>query len=92
MVHTAQAWPTPGYDQEGAPYPIFAAIRGLADLKGEIVHELIVTEPGAVDGVAVARGTGHHVVLANLTAAPRQVLVGQRSETIAPFGLLVGAV
>jgi len=89
VVHTAQPWPTPGFDREGDPYPIFFALQSLAALRGANLRALHLSEPGVIDGLAADRGDGVDMVLANLTAHAKQIQFGARVETIEPFGLLV---
>jgi len=58
VVHTVQPWPTPGFDREGDPYPIFFALQSLAALRGANLRALHLSEPGVIDGLAADRGDG----------------------------------
>ncbi len=89
VVHTPQSWPTPGYDREGVTYPIFEALRGLAELQGGALRRVIISAPERVEGLAVERDGTIRLVLANLTAQPQAVQVGGRNEQLAPYGVAV---
>ncbi len=86
VIHTQQSWPTPGYEREGAPYPMFHALRGLAGLGGRRMRQVSVSEPNLVEAVAAEVDDGIALIAANLTAEPRVVDIGGRTETLEPYG------
>ncbi len=85
VVHTAQPWPTPGYEREGTAYPIFHVLRQLASWRGHSLRRLTVSAPEAVEGVAVDRGACTELLLANLTAQVQRVRIGAEDRTLGPF-------
>ena len=86
VVHTAQAWPTPGYETDGATYPIFHALRELAMLSGRPLRALDISAPGIVQGVAADAGDGIDLVLANLTGEVRDVRLAEPARSIRTAG------
>ena len=85
VVHTAQPWPTPGYEREGTAYPIFHVLRQLASWRGQPLRRLSVSAPEAVEGVAVDHGEYTEVLVANLTAQMQRVRIGAEVRTLDPF-------
>ena len=87
MIHTAQPWPTPGFDREGVPYPIFTTLQALSRVVGRTLRSVTVSNPALVEAVAAEGRSGCDVVLANLTASDQQVRLGDRVETLTPFAV-----
>ena len=85
VVHTKQSWPTPGYEGEGAPYPIFDALRELARLSGKTLRRVDVSEPSLVEAVAAEDDSGIALLVTNLTVSPRSVEAGGRTTSLPPF-------
>ena len=82
VVHTAQDWPTPGYDREGALYPIFHVLRRFARWRGAALRAVEVSEPSVIQGVAIENAEGIDLVLANLTAVPRTIRLSAPAMSI----------
>lgn len=86
-VHTAQPWPTPGYDRDGATYPIFDALRALSGLQGGRLRRVEVSAPALIDAVAAERDGAVQLVLSNRTAEAQQVSVAGRTITLGPYAV-----
>jgi hypothetical protein len=87
MLHTAQPWPTPGFDREGTPYPICATLQALSRLSGKILRRVTVSNSALVEAVAAEGRSGCDVILANLTASEQRVRLGDRVEVLTPFAV-----
>ncbi len=74
VVYTKQPHQQPWFDEAGAAvFPHFHVIAGHAALPGAAVHEATISDPRAVQALAVAGADGMHLWLANLTGAPQAV-------------------
>ena len=87
MVHTEQAWPTPGFDREGMPYPICTTLQALSRLSGQTLRRVTVSNPVLIEAVAAEGRSGRELILANLTDSDQQVRLGDRVETLTPFAV-----
>ena len=85
-VHTRQAWPTPGFEQDGEPYPVFHVLEWLTALKGGRSIALDISEPSLVQGVAVERDGATYLLLANLTGELRDVELSRPGQALAVIG------
>ena len=87
MIHTEQAWPTPGFDREGMPYPICTTLQALSRLSGQTLRRVTVSNPVLIEAVATEGRFGRELILANLTDSDQQVRLGDRVETLMPFAV-----
>ncbi|SME90289.1 hypothetical protein SAMN06265365_101295 [Tistlia consotensis] len=83
LVHTPQPWPTPGWERQGALYPAFHVVRGLARLAGRPLSTLDSPAPSRLQGVAVETAEGRELWLANLTAEPLRVSLPAAARGVA---------
>ena len=60
-------YPQPWFDEAGGVYPVFHAIQGLAALRGQLLVNLVISNPREVQAIAVEREGQIEVWLANLT-------------------------
>ena len=67
------AWPQPWYDENGGLFPVFHVLRGLSGLSGRSLRALEISDPSAVQGVAVEAQSGTELWLANLTGREQTV-------------------
>jgi hypothetical protein len=69
LVHTPQSWPQPWYDKgSGGLFPMYHVLRGLGALKGRPLRAVELSEPSAVQAIAVETNSGAVTVwFANLT-------------------------
>jgi D-apionolactonase len=73
IIHARQSWPQPWYDENGGLFPVFHVLRGLAGLSGRSLRALEISDPSAVQGVAVEAESGIELWLANLTGREQSV-------------------
>ena len=73
IVHARQPWPQPWYDENGGLFPVFHVLRGLSALSGRSLRALEISDPSAVQGVAVEAQSGTELWLANLTGREQTV-------------------
>jgi len=66
LLHSAQAWPQPWFDENGGLYPVFHVVRGLAHLRAAAMHELTGSAPSRLQAIAAQRENGLEIWLANL--------------------------
>ena len=66
-VHTRQTWPTPGYADEGQPYPNSHALRVLSAFGGHRMLAVTISAPDRVQAVAVDGADGRELIVTNLT-------------------------
>lgn len=68
VMHVPQPWPQPWFDENGGLYPAYHVMRGLAALSGGAMRTVEISDPSAVQAVAVETEQGTELWLANLTA------------------------
>ena len=73
LFHAPQPWPTPGWTQDGAPYPLAAAFAGLAAMAGATLRGVMHAAGGRLAAVAADTPDGAVLWLANLTPSPIMV-------------------
>ena len=61
----------------GGLYPAFHVLRGLSALSGKTMKTLEISDPSAVQGVAVEADSGTELWLANLTGREQTVSLPQ---------------
>jgi hypothetical protein len=67
LLHSAEAWPQPWFDENGGLYPVFHLLRGLAHLHGAAMYKITCSAPSRLQAIAVQRENGVEIWLANLT-------------------------
>ncbi|CAH1651950.1 D-apionate lactonase [Hyphomicrobiales bacterium] len=75
LLHRRHPWPQPWFDEHGGLFPVFHVLKGLAGLGGATMRRVVLSEPSAVQGIAVERADGIELWLANLTGADQAVQV-----------------
>jgi D-apionolactonase len=68
LLHSAQPWPQPWFDENGGLYPAFHVLRGLAQLGGDTMRAITCSAPSRLQAVAAERANGLEIWLANLTS------------------------
>ncbi len=74
----------PWFDENGGVYPVYHAIKGLAELRGRPLVDLVISKPRDIQAIAAERDGDVEVWIANLTDQTETVelvpnLVGQLS-------------
>ena len=83
LVHTPQAWPQPWYDDNGDLFPLFHVLRGLARLSDQPMVSLAISDPSAVQGLAVEGPQARELWLANLTGTEQRIALPAPAAGIA---------
>jgi hypothetical protein len=70
LLHSPQPWPQPWFDETGGGlYPMYHVLRGLGGMRGARLRAVRLSDPSAMQAVAVERDGRTIVWLANLTGA-----------------------
>ena len=83
VLHTPASYPQPWYDDHGGLFPVFHVLRGLAGLGGSPLRQLDISNPTQILGIAVERGDGTEIWVANLTGAEKSLRLDAESIDIA---------
>ncbi|CAH1651098.1 hypothetical protein [Chelatococcus asaccharovorans] len=73
VLHRRHPWPQPWFDDHGGLFPVFHVLKGLAGLGGAAMRRVALSDPSAVQGIAVERPDGIALWLANLTGVEQVV-------------------
>ncbi|MBS7704909.1 hypothetical protein [Chelatococcus asaccharovorans] len=73
VLHRHHSWPQPWFDDHGGLFPVFHVLKGLAGLGGAAMRRVALSDPSAVQGIAVERPDGIALWLANLTGVEQVV-------------------
>ena len=76
VLHRRHPWPQPWFDEHGGLFPVFHVLKGLAGLGGAAMRRVVLSDPSAVQGIAVERPDGVELWLANLTGVEQAVQLG----------------
>ncbi len=77
VLHRRHSWPQPWFDDHGGLFPVFHVLKGLGGLGGAAMCRVELSDPSAVQGIAVERADGIELWLANLTGAAQTLHLEQ---------------
>lgn len=73
IVYAKQDYAQPWFDENGGIYPVYHAIKGLAQLRGQPLLDLEISTPDELQAIATRRDSGLELWVANLTDQTKSV-------------------
>jgi D-apionolactonase len=89
IAYAKQDYAQPWFDENGGVYPVYHAIKGLAQLRGQPMLDLEISTPDELQAIAARSESGLELWIANLTDQTKRVeltpkLTGKISVLSAP--------
>jgi hypothetical protein len=73
IAYAKQDYAQPWFDENGGVYPVYHAIKGLAQLRGHPMLDLEISTPDELQAIAARRDSGLELWVANLTDQTKSV-------------------
>jgi hypothetical protein len=73
IAYAKQDYAQPWFDENGGVYPVYHAIKGLAQLRGHPMLDLEISTPDELQAIAARRDSGLELWVANLTGQTKSV-------------------
>jgi hypothetical protein len=68
IAYAKMDYPQPWFDDHGGVYPVYHVFKGLAELRGRPLLNVIISRPREIQAIAAARDGGVEIWIANLTS------------------------
>lgn len=68
IAYAKMDYPQPWFDDHGGVYPVYHVFKGLAELRGQPLLNVVISRPREIQAIAAARDGGVEIWIANLTS------------------------